>query len=273
MDQEPARRTRRRRRCARARWVVGAPRVLVFNSGPDAHLHLLEKWVHLLEKWVHLLEKWVRLLEKRVHLLEKRALRHRGAAAWARMKTSVQRIREFAGSDCEDLCQATEEAIIDGLGFDWLKPPGRKSLESYWRGVLLVPERELFVARLDETIVGTAQLVKPSRSNEAAAFNTVLTTFFVTPWARGHGLARRLLAEVETWAGAHGFKQISLDVRASQDAAIALYESAGYVRWGVKPKYALVDRQYIAGNYYVKELAPRESKKGARKPARAARSA
>ncbi len=190
------------------------------------------------------------------------------------MKTSVERIREFAGSDCHDLCQATDEAIIDGLGFDWLKPPGRPALEAYWRGVLLVPERELFVARLDETIVGTAQLVKPSRSNEAAAFNTVLTTFFVTPWARGHGLARRLLAEVETWARAHGFKQISLDVRASQDAAIALYESAGYVRWGVKPKYALVNRQYIPGHYYAKALAPTtKSKKRAKKRAPAAKPA
>ena len=190
------------------------------------------------------------------------------------MKTSVARIREFLGSDCEDLCQATEEAIIDGLGFDWLKPPGRSALESYWRGVLLVPGRELFVARLDETIVGTAQLVKPSRSSETAAFNTVLTTFFVTPWARGHGLARRLLAEVESWAGNHGFKQISLDVRAGQEAAIALYESVGYVRWGVKPKYALVKREYIPGYYYVKELAPPPKRaKRAKRPARAAKSA
>ncbi len=226
--------------------MVGAARVLVFNSGPDAHPHLLET----------------------------RAPPPSGADARARMKTGVERTREFAGTDCEDLCQATEEAIIDGLGFDWLKPPGRPALESYWRGVLLVPERELFVARLDETIVGTAQLVKPSRSNEAAAFNTVLTTFFVTPWARGHGLARRLLAEVETWARAHGFKQISLDVRATQEAAIALYESAGYVRWGVKPKYALAKRQYIPGHYYVKELAPAtKPKKRAKKPARAAKPA
>ena len=228
------------------RWVVGAAGFMVFNSCPDAQCYLLES----------------------------PAPRHPGAAARARMRTNVQRIREFAGTDCEDLCQATEEAIIDGLGFDWLKPPGRPVLESYWRGVLLVPERELFVARLDETIVGTAQLVKPSRSNEAAAFNTVLTTFFVTPWARGHGLARRLLAEVEEWARAHGFKQISLDVRASQAAAIALYESVGYVRWGVKPKYALVNRQYIPGHYYAKALArAAKSKKRAKKPARTAKPA
>ena len=236
----------------------------MFNGGLDAHSNLFETPAHAIETPADPTQTPVRLGA---------APAPRDAAAGVGMKTGVERIREFAGSDCEDLCQATEEAIIDGLGFDWLQPPGRPALESYWRGVLLVPERELFVARLDETIVGTAQLVNPSRSNEAAAFNTVLTTFFVTPWARGHGLARRLLTEVEGWARNHGFKQISLDVRSSQEAAIALYESAGYVRWGVKPRYALVDRQYIAGNYYAKELAPPKSEKRARKRARTAKPA
>ena len=48
--------------------------------------------------------------------------------------------------------------------------PGRRALESYFRGVLLVPERELFVARLNGVIVGSAHLVRPPRNNEAQAF-------------------------------------------------------------------------------------------------------
>ncbi|MBM3518103.1 MAG: GNAT family N-acetyltransferase [Alphaproteobacteria bacterium] len=171
-----------------------------------------------------------------------------------KMRTAVERLTEFQSSDLEDLCQATEEAIIDGLGFEWLKPPGRRALETYWRGVLLVPERQLFVARLDGTIVGTGQLVLPTRSNQAGAFDFRLTTFFVTPWARGHGLARGLLREVEDAARRQGAKQISLEVRATQDAAIHLYETSGYVRWGIKPRFALIRRKYIEGYYYTKDL-------------------
>ncbi|MCH8111643.1 MAG: GNAT family N-acetyltransferase [Proteobacteria bacterium] len=161
---------------------------------------------------------------------------------------------ELKGADLEDICQATEEAIRDGLGFDWVKPPVRETLEAYWRGVLLVPERELVVGRGDGTIAGTAQFVKPTANNEAGAFNCTLTTFFVAPWARGHGLARDMLTEFEKRAKKEGLTQISLDVRETQQAAIALYESAGYVRWGVKEKYALVDGKFIRGCFYTKDI-------------------
>ena len=66
----------------------------------------------------------------------------------------VERLYEFTDDDLHALCEATDAAIIDGGGFGWVHPPGRRALESYYRGVLLVPERELFVARLDGTVVG-----------------------------------------------------------------------------------------------------------------------
>ena len=58
--------------------------------------------------------------------------------------------------------------------------------------MLLVPERELFVARLDGVIVGSAHLVRPPRNNEAQAFAATLMHSFIAPYARGHGLARLL---------------------------------------------------------------------------------
>ena len=170
------------------------------------------------------------------------------------MDTKVEWVTELKGTDLEDICEATEEAIRDGLGFDWVKPPVRETLEAYWRGVLLVPERELVVGRGDGTIAATAQFMKPTANNEAGAFNCTLTTFFVAPWARGHGLARDMLTVFEKRAKKEGLKQISLDVRETQQAAIALYESAGYVRWGVKERYALVDGKFIRGCFYSKDI-------------------
>ena len=170
------------------------------------------------------------------------------------MDTKVEWLTELKGADLQDICQATEEGIKDGLGFDWVKPPAREKLEAYWRGVLLVPERELIVGRGDGTIAGTAQLVKPTTTNEAGAFNCTMTSFFVAPWARGHGLARGMLDEFERRAKEEGFKQISLDVRETQEAAIALYESTGYVRWGVKEKYARANKKFIRGCFYCKAI-------------------
>ena len=58
----------------------------------------------------------------------------------------VEHVTDFTEEDLHALCEATAAAIIDGGGFGWVNPPGRMALETYFRGVLLVPERELFLA-------------------------------------------------------------------------------------------------------------------------------
>ena len=162
------------------------------------------------------------------------------------VQTRIEWLKKFSGTDLEDLCAATEGAIVDGNGFGWLRPPPRDLLEAFWRGV---------VARFDGTIVGSGQLVQPASNNEAQSFSATLTTFFVAPFARGHGLARGLLSAIEGRAAKLGFEVIELNVRDSQQAAIALYESCGYRRWATKEKYAKVNDLFVAGHYYAKEVA------------------
>lgn len=168
----------------------------------------------------------------------------------------VERVVAFTETDLDDICEAAEKAILDGNGFGWLNPPSRRVLENYWRGVLLMPQRELFVARLDGTIVGSTQLLRPPPNNEAQGHSAQLTTFFIAPWARGHGLARGLLAAVEEAAEAQGYRQIDVDVRATQTAAIQLLEGQGYRRWGEKQRYALVNGKYVTGIFFSKLLVP-----------------
>ena len=175
----------------------------------------------------------------------------------AAVTTAVERLRAFDGDDLEDLCEATVAAIEDGGGFGWVKAPARTVLEAYWNGVLLVPERALFVARLNGTACGAVQLVSPPRNNEAQSFAAQLTGNFLAPWSRGHGLARRLVEAVEEAARTAGFAVLNLDVRATQEAAIGLYETMGFQRWGTHPAYARVDGRVIPGYFYFKRLAGR----------------
>lgn len=169
--------------------------------------------------------------------------------------TTVERLREFRGNDLNDLCDAADEGIKAGGGFGWLTPPPRPVMESFWRGMLLIPDRMLFVGRLDGVIAGTAQLVRPAKNNEAQARGAAMTTHFVAPWARGHGLARAIVLAVEEAARAGGVLVLNLDVRETQEAAIQLYQSLGYTHWGTHPRYARVGRQWIAGLYLCKDLA------------------
>ena len=167
---------------------------------------------------------------------------------------AIEQVDDLSPADLEDLCDATDAAITDGGGFGWVRLPAREILERYWRGVLAMPARMLFVARLDGVICGTAQLIMPPRNNEAQSFAVHMTTVFVAPWARGHGLARMMVEDMEKAAKESGFDVINLDVRETQEAAIKLYENMGYVCFGTHPFYARVDGKTIPGRYYYKSL-------------------
>jgi RimJ/RimL family protein N-acetyltransferase len=63
-----------------------------------------------------------------------------------------------------------------------------------------------------------------------------------------------LTVGVEDRARELGYHVLNLDVRETQDAAIRLYESLGYTRWGEHPEYALVRGKVVRGFYYYKRL-------------------
>ncbi len=167
---------------------------------------------------------------------------------------STERVGVLGDDDMQALCEATDAAILDGGGFGWVTSPGRSTLERYFRGILLVPERALFVGRLGDTIVGATQLLRPPRNNEAQAMSATLMHSFIAPYARGHGLARMMTEAVEECARALGYQVLNLDVRETQDAAIRLYNSLGYRHWGTHPHYARVGGETVAGFFFTKRL-------------------
>jgi ribosomal protein S18 acetylase RimI-like enzyme len=166
----------------------------------------------------------------------------------------VEILEEMNNRDLNDLCDAAEAAIEEGGGFGWVVVPARQILETYWRGVQLVPERTLFVGRLDGVIAGSAQLVRPTKNNEAQSHAASLTTNFVAPWARGYGIGHGIIQAVERRARADGFSVLNLDVRSTQVAAIGRYDSLGFIRWAENPNYARVDGAWVAGYHYHKVL-------------------
>ncbi len=171
---------------------------------------------------------------------------------------SVERVETLTERDIASLSEATIAALSDSssftIGFPRTDVPIEDWLQSYWRGVMMVPERRLFVGKLDRVITGSIQLVAPSPSNQTSAFAGVVEHHFVAPWARGHGLARELLKSVEEDAREIGLTMLKLSVRANQPAAIHLYETSGYRRWGTLDKYEMVNGQMVGGHFYYKDI-------------------
>jgi GNAT superfamily N-acetyltransferase len=60
---------------------------------------------------------------------------------------------------------------------------------------------------------------------------------YVVPEARGRGIGRRLLGELEAQARALGYTALVLETGDRQEAALALYRHAGFVRRPCWPPY------------------------------------
>ncbi len=169
-------------------------------------------------------------------------------------KLSVETVDQLTERDIHELSDAAEAAILSGGGFGWLSPPPKSVMEDYWRGVQMIPDRHLIIARLDKVIAGSCQILRPPKNNEAQKFSCQLTTFFVSPWARGHGLAKKIVSEAEALAKSEGFVMINLDVRATQNRAIQSFEARNFKCYAKNDYYAKVEDTYVSGFYYHKEL-------------------
>lgn len=161
---------------------------------------------------------------------------------------------ELSLSDLNDLCDATDEAIQDGGGFGWVHLPVRETLERFWQGAIVMPQRDVFLARIDGVICGTCVLVYPPQNNEAQAHAVHLISHFVAPWARETGAAKMLLQRAEKQAKSKKYTVINLDVRETQEVAIKLYETQGYEKYATHPAYAYVEGHYVSGHYFMKIL-------------------
>lgn len=178
----------------------------------------------------------------------------------------IEKLSSFEGSDLQDLCEATESTVSDNrlsfsIGSNRTEPLIRERLEAYWKGSLLVPEKQLIVGRLEGVIAAAIQLVKPAPNNQTRAFSGALEHHFVAPWARGHGLAKALLRAAEEEAKKIGLTVLTLSVRANLEPAIKMYEGYDYKRWGTLEQYESVDGKMLAGYFYYKDLGKAKNSK------------
>ena len=171
-----------------------------------------------------------------------------------KISIKVERLKKLSSVDLADLCNITEQAIKAGGGFGWLKTPPREKLNKYWNGLLLVQNRILIVGRLNGAIAGTLQVEIQPLNNEAQKNILKIASHFVAPWARGYGLAKKIIDQAEIIAKENEATCLQLDIRETQVAAIHLFKSKGYKQWGENPNYAFVEGSVIKGLYFYKNI-------------------
>lgn len=167
--------------------------------------------------------------------------------------TEIALATQLNETDLDALVEATEAAIRDGSA-NWVKSPGRAVLQSYWKGLMMAPHRDLLVARLDGIVCGALQLLHPQPMSESGGHAAELASFFVAPWARGHGLGRLLIDGAERQVKRRGLTDINFAIRADRQAALGLANAMGFDRWAVKPRFAEVGGKMVPGYFFTKQI-------------------
>lgn len=109
-------------------------------------------------------------------------------------------------------------------------------------------ETTVFGAFIDGELVGTAGYARNAPIKEA--HKGVVWGMYLRPSARGGGLAGALLDAVIDYARGR-VEQLNLIVVSDNMPAVRLYESRGFVRWGLEPQaLKLADGRYTVDGYY-----------------------
>lgn len=108
---------------------------------------------------------------------------------------------------------------------------------AFVRGTIANGDPQL-VALADGKVIGWCDVLRGTRGTDRHC--GTLGMGLLPEW-RGRGIGRSLITETIARARAAGMSRIQLDVYASNTRALALYESVGFVREGVKRKAFLVE--------------------------------
>lgn len=129
----------------------------------------------------------------------------------------------------EPMIEADLDAVLD-IDVAAFREP-RDVREKSLREELARKWARIHVARIDGgRIVG--YLLYWHVVDEAHVINVA-----VAPQERRHGIGRALVAHLLDHAKANGIVKLLLEVRASNAAAIGLYEKAGFTRFNVRERY------------------------------------
>ncbi|APR38629.1 GNAT family N-acetyltransferase [Paraburkholderia sp. SOS3] len=169
-------------------------------------------------------------------------------------------VRRVGADEAARLVEALAGVLVDcvegGASVSFMLPLPRERALEFWRDVaagVVRGERALLVAEDDAGhIVGTVQMVLAQPDNQPHRAD--VAKMLVSRAVRRQGIARRLMAAVDTVAREEGKTVLVLDTVTGSPAS-RLYEQSGWQRVGDVPKYALMpDGEFCSTTYFYKHL-------------------
>jgi len=145
---------------------------------------------------------------------------------------------EEAENRIDQLADLLVDAVDSGASLGFMPPLSNAEALAYWRDVIAAMRagHRVLLAAMDGNLVqGSIQLDLERRANGNHRGEAM--KLFVHRRARRRGLAKALMAELESTARRIGRTLLIMDTRKGGDAE-KMCESLGYVRYGEVPRYA-----------------------------------
>jgi GNAT superfamily N-acetyltransferase len=133
------------------------------------------------------------------------------------------------------LSELLVKVVDDGASIGFLPPMKLSDARQYWQTVLN-PNVILFIAKINDEIVGTIQVHLCAKQN--GLHRAEIAKLMTGPNARRKGVARALMKAAEERALSEGRTLLVLDTREG-DSSNHLYQSIGYIPAGRIPNFAL----------------------------------
>lgn len=134
----------------------------------------------------------------------------------------------------DELSELLMQVVDDGASIGFLPPLQFLDAEIYWKNVLN-PEMLLFVAKINNQIVGSVQLQLCTKQN--GGHRAEIAKLMTHPNYRRNSIGRLLMNKAEERAKQEGRSLLVLDTREG-DPSNLLYSSIGYIQAGKIPYYA-----------------------------------
>ncbi|MBI0579977.1 GNAT family N-acetyltransferase [Neobacillus cucumis] len=126
------------------------------------------------------------------------------------------------------------QVVEDGASIGFLSPLNRSEANQYW-GNVLNPGVILFLAKMNNVLVGTVQLHLCQKQN--GGHRAEIAKLMTHPNYRRNGIGRLLMEKAQETALQMGRTLLILDTREG-DPSNLLYSSLGYIQGGRIPSYA-----------------------------------
>lgn len=141
---------------------------------------------------------------------------------------------ESINEHIDELSELLMLVVDDGASIGFLPPLKHSDATNYW-GSVLNPEVILFVAKINDRIVGTVQLHLCTKQN--GSHRAEIAKLMTHPSYRRNGIGRLLMQKAEERATLDGRSLLVLDTREGDPSNI-LYSSIGYIYAGRIPDFA-----------------------------------